>query len=647
MIRNLGIFFLLVLFSIEFLGQTIQETITSTKSAFISEQDTPKKAMLAADLAWYYSQVNIDSAEHYGLLSLQLSKSTHDEALIAQSLNDLATVYLIKGSYQASIDLCNEGIEIREKLGDEKGISGLQLKKGNAFNKLALYDSAMHYYFKAHEGYSKIGDSAVFVNIEANISSTYFSMGNLEKAKEYLKLPIEFYRNHQAYYYLANSTLNLASIQLALKDTSNAILSFDAAIQYAESSENGTTLSAAYNNLSNIYMARNNFDLAIENIEKAIEIRTSMGLDADLQSSFLTLANAKLGVGDYSAAKSLFLKTRTAFEQIQAQDKLKEIYLGLSFIYAAEKKWDSLSFYHNKYSVILQQFYDEEHLKLSHEIEVKYQTEKKELALAEAKNKNLANEVKIRQQYFMIIGSLTLAALLALIGYLVYRQQKIKTKQLERENELRKVINATEIQNKLYEQRLEISRELHDNIGSQLTFIISSLDNLSSLRYSTEETQQKLEQLGSFTKTTISEFRDAIWAMNKEAISFEDLKARTYNFIENAQLYSKGIDFVFDSGDPKKVPHLSSSTGINLYRIIQEAVNNAMKHAQPSSIIVSLLVTKDETKLIIRDNGIGIDLQKISNGNGVFSMQKRATEINANLLIKNDDGTIVEVTLSN
>lgn len=627
------------------IGQTINQAISTTKNQYDQEKSISKKATLAADLAWYYSQVNADSALYYGRKSLHLSESTGDSTLIAQSLNDLATVYLVKGSYKKSIEYCDKGLIIRKKLDDQKGIASLYFKKGNAFNKMQVFDSTMFYYFKAHDLYVQTGDSAVIANIEANISSAYFLMGNYKKALKYIHGPIDFYKRNDEYYLLANSTLNLGSIQLALKDTTHAINSFETAIHYSNMSNNASTMAASYNNLSNVFMARKEFEQAVKTIEKGIEIRQKMGLDADLESSWLTLANAKLAMGDYSTAKGFFYQVKASFEQIEAKDKLKEIYLGLSFIYAAEKNKDSLNYYTTLYSETLQSIYNEEQLKRSQEIEAKYQTERKELELTKAKNKNLIHESEIRQKNSIILGSTLLLVFFGLISFLVYKQQKAKTIQLEREHELRQVLSAIEVQNRLHEQRLEISRELHDNIGSQLTFIVSSIENFKNYRLSEEAMNKEYGQLSEFTRTTIAELRDSIWAMNKEEISFEDLKTRTLNFIGNAQLYAKGIQFDFSCPDQNQTNGFTSSMGITLYRIIQEAVNNAVKHASPTSISVIINDETDKLSIKIQDNGKGFDTDQTTDGNGLYSMQKRAYDIGGELSVTCLNGTIITLTV--
>ena len=181
----------------------------------------------------------------------------------------------------------------------------------------------------------------------------------------------------------------------------------------------------------------------------------------------------------------------------------------------------------------------------------------------------------------------------------------------------------------MHEQRLTISKDLHDNIGSQLTFIISSLDNLKYFEFAKDKLYEKFDAIGGFTKHTITDLRDTIWAMNKEEITFEDLKTRTTNFIEAAKASLLGIQFEFNYPYEFDTKALTSKLGIDVYRIIQEAVNNAVKHSRASVIKVNFEQEGKNVIVSIIDNGIGFDKATVAEGNGLQSMQKRAEAINA------------------
>lgn len=623
------------------LAQNINDVISQTKLAYNSATNDSVKAKLSGDLAWYYVQVSLDSALVYGNEALNLAKKIEDDKLIAQSYNDLATVYMVMGEHDLSLKNCKQALNIRKRLNDEAGVASIYFKMGNNYNKLNLFDSTMHYYFKSLEYYESINDSVVSTNLESNISATYYYMGNYDKALEYLKNPIQFFLNNAEYLLLSNSLLNMGNIQLSLKDTSNALLTYQKAEKYAEETENLSTISAIYNNYANIYTSQNKFDLAVDYIQKSIKIREELGLYSDLESSKLTLALSLFRMGDYESALSKMLGIKDAFEEIQAKEKLKSIYLTLSYLYAYKKQPDSVEFYNNKYHAVLDEMHKESTLKSSQEIEVKYQTEKKEKEI-------LLQRAKLAEQQLYMIVFVALFLFSVLLGFLIYNHQKNKNKQLQKENELKDALLKIETQNKLQEQRLRISRDLHDNIGAQLTFVISSIDNLK-FSFGTENSkiEEKLSGISSFTRGTINELRDTIWAMNKEKITLEDLKTRISNFIDNAQLSLQGTTFGFNyKVTDNETYTFTSQAGMNIYRIIQEAINNAIKHAKANKIDVDFTFTSLEIQVSVRDNGIGFDLNKTVLGNGMQTMKKRANELQANIEIQAlEQGTLIKLSL--
>ena len=200
----------------------------------------------------------------------------------------------------------------------------------------------------------------------------------------------------------------------------------------------------------------------------------------------------------------------------------------------------------------------------------------------------------------------------------------------------------------MQEQRLRISRDLHDNIGSQLTFIISSIDNL---KYVTKDANQKLKEklstISSFTSDTIYQLRDTIWAMNKSEITVEDLHARILSFVEKAKIASQNIEFeITDNID--KNESFSSLVGMNIFRVIQEAINNALKYAEATKIEIKLQKINNLFEAVVKDNGVGFNIKSVELGNGLSNMEKRMSEIEGKIKINSEveKGTEIQITVS-
>ncbi len=326
-------------------------------------------------------------------------------------------------------------------------------------------------------------------------------------------------------------------------------------------------------------------------------------------------------------------------------------YKMLSDIYKTLNNADSALYYFEQYASVKDSVHSVEIQERISALNIEFETEKKENQILQQRAQLAEKDLEVRRKNTFIFGSLGLALILGLIGYLLYNQQKLKNRQLQKEGELTTALAKIETQNKLQEQRLRISRDLHDNIGAQLTFIISSIDNLKyGFTNIEEKLGNKLSSISNFTSQTIYELRDTIWAMNKETITFEDLQVRIANFIEHAKNASESTEFSFNIDKDVDQNHVFTSVeGMNIYRIIQEAVNNSLKYASAEEIEVNISKENSNYTIGIADNGKGFDLNTIELGNGLNNMKKRAREIGGiiEFISKRNSGTRIILKFPN
>lgn len=244
---------------------------------------------------------------------------------------------------------------------------------------------------------------------------------------------------------------------------------------------------------------------------------------------------------------------------------------------------------------------------------------------------------------------ITLAAIFGLgsvLGFHFFRQQKLKSIQKDKEIELQKALSKVETQAQLHEQRLKISRDLHDNIGAQLTFVTLGMDRLkNNFAQNPGPVIDQIESLKSFTKTTIQELRDTVWAMNQSQMTFEDIQSRIMGFTEQVA-WSEDLSLEVDFAADLDGIRLGSFEGISIYRILQESLNNAVKHAQATVISAKLKRDPEGVQITIEDNGIGFDTTTAS-GNGLTHLKSRVKELNGIISFHSElgKGTRLEISI--
>lgn len=631
--------FLIVSFSAS--AQNAQDIIDNLKKDLKTNPDVKKTATIYSDLTWYYSTISIDSALYYGGKAIQESRKLGDSTLIAQVYSDVGAVYFRKGDFQNSKKNYLTAYKIRKARKDYKGLAKINNNLANIYEKNQQYKLAMTSFLDALHYFESVNDEKNSHVTKGNIGLLLLKLKNYPKALDYISDVVQYQEENKTTTELCVSCLNLGNVYLQMNDTVNALRQYNKSLKYCTAVSDKKGVSSACNNIASIKTEQKKSKEAIALYAKSQKIRKELNSDTDKANFDLNVAEQYMLASRYNEAKQLLLSTKSIFEKKKLYDKLQINYKSLIRVYAKLKQLDSVSLYIDKLVIVNNQLLEDSVLKHTAELETKYQTTKKEKLLQE-------KEAEAQHKNVLLLGISLLAFFIALIGFLIYRQQKLKTAQQEKEFELKSAISKIENQNKLQEQRLNISRDLHDNIGAQLTFIISSVDNIKyAFEITNEKLDNKLSNISSFAKETIVELRDTIWAMNSSEISFEDLEIRINNYIEKAKEAKDQISFSFAIDPVLKVQKLTSVQGMNIYRTIQEAVNNAIKYANASVISINVKTDNKQMKISIQDNGIGFDQDTIEKGNGLQNMQKRIEEIGGEfcLFSSREEGTRIEILL--
>lgn len=567
------------------------------------------------------------------------ANETNDGELIALTLNNRAIIIRINGKFLESKKL---SITALNKAKEELTKASIYTNIGACNRSLGLYKESISYYLKALKVYENKKDIKRQATVDNNIGMVFSSLEQFDKAKIYHKKSMRLFSQINDQKGLSESYNNLA-IALANQDSLlQSMIYFRKSLQIEEKIKDRKGIAESLNNVGTVHYYLGVNDSALYYFEKSAEIERQLKNFSGASESYNSIAQVYLEMKQFPKAKkfidsayTLSQKTKVVHVMLDALNNYKTYYESIGDFQTANKKMTE--FFKLKDSIN-----DVAKIKDVNELETKYQTAKKEKLLLEKEAEN-----KRKTNWIIIISLLTIFS--SLVGFLIYRQQKLKNKQQEQEFQLKTAIAQIETQNQLQEQRLSISRDLHDNIGAQLTFVISSVDNL---KYGNQITDSRvvnqLTKISDFTKSTIIELRDTIWAMNNNEFAFDDLRSRIFNFIEKAKSAKEDIVFKFNVDDSLKEMKFSSIIGINLYRTMQEAVNNAVKYSEATQIDVNVLNKDNQINIEIKDNGKGFDLDTVDFGNGLNNMRRRIEEIGGDFSIFSEinKGTSVSILLN-
>lgn len=603
--------------------------------------DPKRKAVIYSDLTWYYSTVSIDSALSYGEKALRASQALDDSTLIAQVMSDIGAVYFRKGDLENSGAYYQKAYQLHKARNDLKGLAKTSNNLGNIYEKKQQYQLAMSSFLESLQYFESINDQKNIHIIKGNIGLILLKIKNYNKAYNYISEVVDYQLKQNATAELCISCLNLGNVYLHLNDTINALKMYEKSIKACKAVNNKKGMASGYNNIAAIKTEQHKSKDALALYAKSEQERKALNSELDKANYDLNLAKEYSAGKDYTTALKLLLSVEKVFSTTTNNSNLILNYKLLIDIYARLNKADSVSAYVDKLMAIQAQQLENSTLQQTAELETKYQTVKSEKLL-------LQKEKEAREQQILIVRLSALIFLIALIAFILYRHQRTKRLQLTREFDLKAEIAKIETQNLLQEQRLSISRDLHDNIGSHLSFIISSINNLMyKYKEQDEVLREHLQKIESFAVETISELRDTIWAMDKVNFQFRDLKIRLINYIEKQK--SVNPDFKIEVEISENNSPLNSFAGITIYRIIQEFTNNTLKHSRATRLQLSIVHTDAQLLIKLTDNGIGFDTAQCIRGHGLYNMEKRCHELNGEIALHSElhKGTTVTLTFKN
>jgi signal transduction histidine kinase len=617
---------------------------------------------------------NRDSAQFYFNKALNISKKNKFKSLEVRSINNLGMLNWNRGKFNKALDYFLEAEKLNEKLPDEASRtpkSTMYSNIGLIYQEMNLFDKALLYHKKAYDyrlNKKRTAELAVSLN---NMAICNERLGNREKAITFYREGLEIARNnnkHEYYKLLENYTSIL--IDLQQYNEAEAML-LECLNMPKEVVCAPKTKFLVYTRLTNVNINMKRPDVALKYGKAGLEVlEKEPDLEVAAGDIYIDIARAYYMKGDMDNGhkySGMFAKnaryrfstenaTGLADMEVKYETEKKEKLIAegtLKLLRAeAEARRKEMLIAENEAMLLKGEAEAQKKEKIiavniSKLLKSEAESGRKGKLIAENKALLFETEAAARNKSYMLIISLCVIGFLSVIGYLLYRQQRLRNRQLEKEFELKSALAQIENQNRLQEQRLDISRDLHDNIGAQLTFIISTLD---SLKYRLHETVpsagSKLEGISNFTRQTILELRDTIWAMNTKHITFEDLRARILNFMEKAREAKENIDFSFGI-DPALIDvELSSVTGMNIYRTIQEAINNTIKHSGATKMDVTVFIDNGLAGILIADNGRGFNEHTITHGNGLYNMQKRIEDIGGSFTVFSSNlGTQIKIHL--
>jgi len=553
--------------------------------------------------------------------------------LLSQNVDSLLNVsknYKSEGKYDSAIFILNNLNTNSNLLSEDKSIvlNNLAinyLRKGNKKQGLKYYYDAISFN-SSTKNFTELAKNYI------NLATYYKSEDNLTLAIEYLSKAKTIKPENQNI--KGNIELRLGDIYAIKSDSSqnaydSAVYFYLSALSLFSHLEDSLRLAIIHNNLGYLYENNSNIEASIDNFKKAILIAQNQENYSSLALYNYNIANQYLKRKSYDLSLYHYNKG-LELSKYRNPEFLMNLYSNMVKAKMALGHVDEASVLFQKFNELRDSIYDTKKMQEVKDLETRYETELKDQEIA---NQQQTIAEKELQKNIYLIFSISLIILVFIsIWFFMQRQKylkKLKNEEIanmKTEQEL-KELNA--MMHGQEEERNRIASDLHDRLGARLSSIKLLFQNGA-------DEQENKQRVLSFIDEAIKETREISHNLSTDMLSRFGIRTALQDTMRSINESDKLEAELSIMGVEERWP---LEIERNVYYVLLELINNTLKHAEASYIMVQLSQQEDEINVFYEDNGKGFNITKNdSKGMGMRSVQARMSAIKGKIFVNSKPG---------
>lgn len=603
-----------------------------------------------------------------------LTKELQNPKLRKENLSKLANYYFAnynqKDVRNTSIQLLREATETKDTL----YLAHANRYLASDYREREIYDSAFYHYVKAEKFYKAINDKENYAYILYSKAYAQHLIGEFNGAELNLSLAANYYKSVNDYQNLQLIYNEQGRVARDLREYDRALEYFNKALENAKKIPNEKEESFSSICLSNIgvvYQDMRKYKEAIANYKSALYFSKDLKNKNPLVYSNVVdnMAFCKLQIKDFTQLPDLFYEAlqiretnKNMFAVTNSYMNLSKYYLKINQIKEA-KKYAFLALSTSKKTGVVRDImgalqqasevdvknafkYSEEYIALNDSLQILERKNKDHFARIQLETDEIIQEKGVIEKEKNYILVYLFISVLFGIGVYIIKNQMAKTKELEYKQAQQKanediykliISQQSKIDEGKDVERKRIAKEIHDGL---LGRIFGLRFNLDSLNYDNtpEAIQHRLQYINEL-KIIENDLREISHELSRENESLINNFLAIVNNLLQDQKKINTAKLTVNIDKEINWDNISNVSKINIYRILQESLQNINKYAQATLVKVDFFKDKNSNLVLkISDNGIGFNSNKKSKGIGIKNMNSRAKESGGVFEIKSEKG---------
>ncbi len=582
-----------------------------------------------------------DSFRLLSELALRQSRQAGYQTGIYESLNKLGLYYRDRGLHDTAIALFRKAIPYARSANNENKMYILYNNIGNSYFNLGRYEWALENFYRAlavsglkNTSITTEDSTGIFINIGVIWGALREKERSLNTFLTAQRLAV----NTGDTAMLIAICINLGTLLVNNGDWRDAEFYFKKALHMTQVRKDTGHEIYAYTCLARLYLQWRMPENAMTHIRQASVLLETYPASADLWLDVQAMLGAVyLGRQDYAKAHTFLLTALERAAEGNLKDKMIEIEPNVATMYAATGDYRKAYAHMLHYARIKDTLLEYEKGKTM-DIWMQAQMSEKDEELMAQQLRISIQKSQLHAKNTLVTGTvagaiLLLTALAALLRSYRHRQklQQAAMLQLRQEQE----INQLKAQVRGEEQeRNRIAQELHDGIASQLWAIKLNIDTLQQQPDGTQ--QQSLQVIYQQLEDTTQDVRKTAHNLMPDLLLQEGLATALASLCEKT---GKNTRLEVDFLEYGIIPRMDPDIELSLYRMIQELIQNALKHAgNATQLLVQLSCSGSLLNITVEDNGVGFTQEESTGGMGLEHIRRRVQALQGHIDIQSMPG---------
>lgn len=589
-----------------------------------------------------YEATDLSIAKGYYNRARDLSDRIGYKAGAVSYANNYSYILNLEGKFDSSLVVLGKAEEIARMEKDSLGLAKVLFNTGSVHRYTGNYEKAIACYAEGQKYSSAKGNRRLSAQVDDLLQVLFTDLRQYDKAIEYGMKAVEYFRGSGDLNLLGVALNNLAVVFSKSGRYEEAVPMYREILTIGQKIQDLNMQGTALLNLGDFYLKQAKYGDMELYYQRAYDIFNKLNTPEGIIISLRGLSLYRASRGDFRQALELAKRSAEMAASNSFPEQQHKSLATVGHVYYALHDMQSAEQYLGLSQAVQDSLLNEEVHKQVLEVESRYRNEIQADRIRSLEAEKLISEYRMREKMLIIQTLIGITLTLLVVSFLLYRNYRNKQKLQQhriRELETEKQLKVTEAVLKGEEQeRSRLAKDLHDGLGGLLSGIKYSFLNIRENLVMTPENASSFERNLDMLDTSIQEMRRVAHNLMPEALFKFGLDATLREYC--AGIANSGVlniryqSFGLESESPDQ------SISVSVYRIIQELINNIIKHAGARFAMVQLSKSGNLLLIDVEDDGKGFspDGADQSRGMGWSNIRKRLEYLKGELNIHSGAG---------